>query len=252
MNRDLSHPRRIQRQPIDKVVFGQCGVTLIELMLSLGIGVTVLAATLSIFTVAKTHADKHFMAVRQQQDMRLGLEVFEQEVRLATPESIQTADPDRMLFHANLSALRTNATGAILPGQSVITVQDGSGWGVGKTIMICSSTNCESHRLARAGQRNQLVFVEPVESAFAAGVVVEVRNRVVYYAKQDEDGTSQLMRMVDGGASAMIGGLQDLRFSYWDDTGKTTRDLSHVKRVVLEIHSDHPRGRMLRDVSLQS
>lgn len=241
-----------QQQSAHVVILGQSGFTLIELMLSLAIGVAVLAATLDIFTVARTHADKQFMALSQQQDMRLGLEVFEQEVRLATPESIQAADPDRILFYANLGALRTNSTGAVLPGQSVIAVENGSGWGVGKTIIICSSSNCESHRLARAGQRNQLTLAEPLEAAFAAGAIVEVRNRVVYYAKEGENGTFELMRMVDGGASVMIGRLQNLRLSYWDEIGARTDTIAHVKRVVLEIHSDQPRGMILRDVSIQS
>jgi prepilin-type N-terminal cleavage/methylation domain-containing protein len=252
MNRSQPIPRPTQQQHALRALSGQSGFTLIELMLSLAIGVAVLAATLNIFTVAKTHADKQFTAMRQQQDMRLGLEVFEQEVRLATAESIQTADSDRILFHANLSALRTNTTGTLLPGQSVIAVQDGSGWAVGKTIIICSSMNCESHRLAQAGQRNQLTVAEPLASSFSAGASVEVRNRVLYYAKRDQNGNSQLMRMVDGGASVMIGGLQGLRLSYWDEMGKQTDAISDVKRVALEIHSDQFRGVMLRDVTIQS
>ncbi len=252
MNPSTSLSRTIQPRPAHVVAHGQSGFTLIELMLGLTIGVAVLAAALKIFTVANAYANSQFTAVRQQQDVRLGLEVFEQEVRLATPDSIQIADPDRILYHANLSALRTTTTGALLPGQAVIAVQDGSGWGAGKTIMICSSTQCESHRLARTGQRYQLTLVEPIESAFPAGTTVEVRNRVVYYAKHDETGTAQLMRMVDGGASVMIGHLRDIRLSYWNEMGKQADAISHVKRVVLEIHSDHSRARRLRDVSIQS
>ncbi|MHC9062429.1 PilW family protein [Nitrospira sp. CMX1] len=252
MNRSNALCRQVQQPPLPGLFPGQSGLTLIELMLSLSMGAAVLAATLDIFTVAKTHADKHFTVVRQQQDMRVGLEVFEQEVRLATAETIQTADPDRILFYANLGAFRTNTTGTLLPGQSVIAVQNGTGWGAGKTIMICSSTQCESHRLARAGQRNQLTLVEPVESTFSAGVSVEVRNRVLYYAKRDEIGTLQLMRMVDGGASVVIGGLQNLRLSYWDETGKRADTISHMKRIVVEIQSEQSRHKMLRDVSIQS
>jgi prepilin-type N-terminal cleavage/methylation domain-containing protein len=241
MNPSTSLSRTIQPRPAHVVVHGQSGFTLIELMLGLTIGVAVLAAALKIFTVANAYANSQFTAIRQQQ-----------EVRLATPDSIQIADPDRILYHANLSALRTTTTGALLPGQAVIAVQDGSGWGAGKTIMICSSTQCESHRLARTGQRYQLTLVEPIESTFPAGTTVEVRNRVVYYAKHDETGTAQLMRMVDGGASVMIGHLRDIRLSYWNEMGKQADAISHVKRVVLEIHSDHSRARRLRDVSIQS
>jgi len=101
-------------------------------------------------------------------------------------------------------------------------------------------------------ERNQLTLLEPIEATFPAGTAVEVRNRVVYYAKRDENGTTQLMRMVDGGASVMIGRLLDFRLSYWDDRGKRTSTIPHVKRVVIEIHSEQPRGAMLRDVTIQS
>ncbi|HMS84367.1 MAG TPA: prepilin-type N-terminal cleavage/methylation domain-containing protein [Nitrospira sp.] len=252
MNRKSPMQNPIRRTSARSRVSGQSGLTLIELMLSLVIGAVVLATTFNIFTVVKTHADKHFTAVRQQQDMRLGLEVFDQEVRLATAESIEVAAPNQILFHANLGAFRTKTTSALLPGQSVIAVQDGSGWSVGKTIVVCSAIVCESHRLARAGQRNQLTLVEPIESTFSAGASVEVRNRVVYYAKRDENGATQFMRMVDGGASVMIGRLQAFQFSYWDEMGKRTSAMSRVKRVVLEIVADQPRRTMLRDVSLQS
>jgi prepilin-type N-terminal cleavage/methylation domain-containing protein len=252
MNTGHSILDSIQPPDAQEVFLGQSGFTLIELILGLAIGATVVAATLNIFTVAKTHAEKHFITVRQQQDMRVGLEVFEQEVRLATAESIQTAASDQLLFSANLSAFRTNTTGALLPGQSVITVQDGSGWGAGKTITICSATNCESHRLAWAGQRNQLTLLEPLESSFSTGAAVEVRNRVLYYVKRDEDETLQLMRMVDGGASVLIGRLQAVGLSYWDATGKRTDTIANVKRVGLEIQSNQPQGTMRRDVALQS
>lgn len=252
MNTGHSIQDSIQPPHAGEGFIGQSGFTLIELMLSLAIGVTVVAATLNIFMVTKTYAEKHFTTVRQQQDIRVGLEVFEQEVRLATAESIHTADPDQLLFSANLSALRTNTTGGLLPGQSVLAVQDGSGWGAGKTIMICSATNCESHRLARAGQRNQLTLVEPLESSFSAGAAVEVRNRVLYYVKGDETETVQLMRMIDGGASVLIGRLQNVRLSYWDAMGKRTDTIANVKRVGLEIQSNQPQGTMRRDVALQS
>ncbi|MBL8053249.1 MAG: hypothetical protein JNK03_07745 [Nitrospira sp.] len=81
---------------------------------------------------------------------------------------------------------------------------------------------------------------------------MEVRNRVIYYAKRDEDGVTQLMRMVDGGASVMIGRLMDVQLSYWDEMGKRTNAISRVKRIELEIDTDQSRGRMLRDVSIQS
>ena len=228
------------------------GVCLTELMISLAIGATVLATALSTFNLVQAHAGKQHQTLRQQQDLRLGLEVFEQEARLAAADSIVTAAPDEFVFHANLSAHRTMTTGALLPGQSVLPVQDGSGWGEGKTVIVCGPQICESHRLARAGQRYQLVLAEPVASSLPSGASVEVRNQVIYYVKRDQEGISRLMRMVDGGASVLIGGLESLRFSYWDEWGRKANQPSQVKRVVLETESSQSLNKMSREVSIRS
>lgn len=241
-----------QRRRSASMVFDQRGVCLTELMVSLTAGVIVLAAALNALNVAQAHVGKQHNDLRHQQDLRLGLEVFEQETRLAVADSIVSATPDEFRFHANISAHRTVTTSAVVPGQSVIAVQDGSGWGEGKTVIICGHQACEVHRLFRSGQQYQLTLSEPVTLSFPAGASVEVSNRVVYYTKRDENGTVKLMRMVDGGANILIGDLEDLHFSYWDEHGHVTQQPSLVKRVVLEIDSHHSLHRMMREVSLRS
>lgn len=230
----------------------QRGVCLTELMISLTAGVIVLATALNALNVAQAHVSKHQNDLRHQQDLRLGLEVFEQEVRLAVADSIGSAAPDEFQFHANISAHQTVTTGAVVPGQSIIAVQDGSGWGAGKTVIICGQQTCETHQLSRSGQRYQLTLTEPVALSFPAGASVEVNNRVVYYTKRDENGTVKLMRMVDGGANILIGDLEDLHFSYWDEHGHVTQQPLLVKRVALEIESNHSLHRMMREVTLRS
>ena len=124
---------------------------------------------------------------------------------MAGADSIVTANHGEFQFDANLRGQRTKTTAVIVPGQSILSVQDGSGWGEGKTVIVCGPRTCESHRLARTGQRSELTLVEPVGAPIAAGASVEVRNHVRYYVKMNEDGTFKLMRMVDGGASVLIG-----------------------------------------------
>lgn len=234
------------------IVFDKRGVCLTEVMISLAVGVIVLAAALNALNVAQAHVGKQQNDLRHQQDLRLGLEVFEQEARLAVADSIVSATPEEFRFHANISAHRTVTTDAVVPGRSVIAVQDGSGWSEGKTVIICGHQACEAHRLSRSGQQYQLTLAEPVTLSFPPGASVEVNNRVVYYTKRDENGTVKLMRMIDGGANILIGDLEDLHFLYWDEHGHVTQQPSLVKRVVLEIKSDHSSHRMVREVTLRS
>jgi hypothetical protein len=242
----------MNNQDFVRILSNSHGICLTELLVSLATGAIVLAATLSTFTIVQAHANKQHHTLNHQQDLRLGLEVFEQEARLATTTSIVTTSSDEFLFHANLGAQRTKTTGAILPGQSVLAVQDGSGWGEGKAVVICGQQACEVHHLARAGQRYQLTLTEPVGLSIPAGASVEVQNRVTYYAKSDDERTIKLMRMVDGGAGVLIGELTGLRFSYWDEQGHVTEQPTQVRRVVLEINSGQSPHRMVREVGLRS
>lgn len=242
----------VRCQPGSRSLFNTDGVCLSELMISLAIGAVVLATALTTLNIVQTHAGKQQRSLNQQQDLRLGLEVFEQEVRLATAETIVTATSDQFLFYANLSDHRTVTTAGLSPGQTVLPVLDGSGWGEGKTLSVCGRYGCESHRLAHAGQRFHLTLVDPIQSSFPEGASVQILNRVVYYVKRQEAGQSNLMRMVDGGASVLIGGLDDLRFSYRNDLGQSTVQAALVRRVILEINSDQALHRMMREVSVRS
>lgn len=228
------------------------GVCLTELMLSLTTGAIVLAASLETFNVLQAQAVQQQRSLAHQQDLRVGLEVFEQEVRLATADSIVTASPDQFFFLANISGQRTTTTSAVTAGQTILPVQDGSGWGEGKIVMLCGPQGCEAHRLSRDGQRRQLTLTEPIGMTLPAGASIEVTNRVVYYAKPDESGVTRLMRMVDGGASALAGELEDVRFSYWDERDRATQIPSLMKRVVVEMKSRRSAFTTIREVSLRS
>jgi len=250
----------IRRHPISRVVLGamdacrsNCrGVCLAEVMISLTAGAIVMAASLETFNVLHAETVRQQRSLAQQQDLRIGLEVFEQEVRLASPDSIATATSGEFQFLANVNAQATLTTAAVLPGQTFVAVQDGTGWTEGKRVMLCGLHGCEEHRLSRAGQRLQLTLAEPVEMAFPAGASVEVRNRVAYYQKPDGKGMVRLMRMVDGGASVLIGELDDLRLSYWTKGGRATSLSSDVNRVVIEITPHHSTKRLVGEVSLRS
>lgn len=228
------------------------GVCLTELMVSLAAGAIVIVAVLDAFNVVQTRTTIQHRALAHQQDLRIGLEVLEQEVRLATADSIVAAAPDEFQFLANINAQRTICTRAVAPGQSVLDVLDGSGWGEGKTVTICGQQACEVHRLSRAGQRYQLTLAEPIGLPLPSGASVEVRNRVVYYTKRDELGALRLMRMVDGGASVLVGELEDAHFSYRDEYGRLTSLPSLVRRVVVEILPSLSAHRSVREVSLRS
>jgi len=234
-------------------IAGSSGVCLVEVMLSLTMGAVVLAAFLDTFNGMHRQTVQQQRTIANQQDLRLGLEVFEQEARLATASSIVTASADEFLFNANINAQYTTMTLSAAPGQVTLSVEDGSGWGIGKSVMLCSPVACEVHRLSRSGQRHQLFLVEPVGQLFPAGASVEVINRVVYYTKrEDKSGLLTLMRMVDGGAGTLMGGLDHIKFLYCDEFGVPTSIASRITRVVIDVKLARSSLQIVKEVSLRS
>jgi hypothetical protein len=228
------------------------GVCLAEFIVALTTGVIVLAASFQIFTMLHAETLKQQRRLSQQQEVRIGLEVFEQEVRLATADSISIASSQELRFQANINSQRTTLTAPVMPGQSALPVLDGSGWGRGKSVLLCAGQACEPHNLLRDGQQYQLVVAEPIARAFPLNGSVEVINRVGYYIKRDDNDVLQLMRMVDGGANVLVAELKDLRLSYWDEDGRAAVMPSMIKRIVIEMTSSLLTKKTVREVSLRS
>lgn len=227
-----------------------CGLT--ELMVGSLAGAIMLAAALDVFNRLHARAYHQYRAVAHQQDIRIGLEVFEQEVRLATAGAVAVADAAELRFHANVGGQRTVTTAEGAPGQVILSVQDGSGWGGGKTVAVCDAAGCERHELARAGQRYQLTLTQPLNRTIASGASVEIVNLVRYYAARDAHGTTRLMRMIDGGANPLIADLEVVRLTYRDRQGHLAGAPAQVSRVVLELRTARQSRPIVREVSLRS
>lgn len=228
------------------------GMCLAELAIGMAIAILVLAGLFEVLNLGQSAIGEKQRIMAQQQDVRVGLEVFEQEARLATAESFISANHDTVEFLANVHALHTNTTSSIIPGQSAIPVVDGSGWGKGKTVVICKPLRCETHRLSRTGQRSQLMLEDEIREVFPTGASVEISNRVAYYTKPNEQGHMNLMRMVDGGANVLIAELETVRFSYRDEKGRLTSVPSKVACIIVDIEPRYTRKREAHSVALRS
>jgi hypothetical protein len=221
-------------------------------MVALAIGTVVLAGSLEAFNIVQAQAVRQQRTMTVQQEMRFGLEVFEQEVRMASSSTIAIARSDRFEFLANIHGLRTVTTGSVVPGQSVLPVQNGSGWGEGKTVVLCGPSGCESLQLANQGQRSQLLLGGPVRGLYPAGASVEVRNRVTYYTRGEDEEHKELMRQIDGGAGVLIGNLQSVRLSFWDEWGGAAAGIGRITRIAVELLPTVGAPLVVREVTVRS
>ena len=228
------------------------GTSLIELMFAMAAGLVVLGATLQALSYFQQQFMRQQREVAQQQDLRLGLEVLEQELRLAGSGSLTTVASDSVGFSANLHGLSTTVTATAVAGQTAFSVEDGRGWDDRKTIVACWAERCETLTLARDGQRHLLTIMQPLTGAIPSGASVSLLNRVRYYSRRDDQGVLRLLRQVDGGASVLVGDIREARFSYWDEMGQAVTQPALVKLVVVEVKMSDRGIRAVREISLRA
>ncbi len=192
------------------------GTCLAEVLIALAAGAVVLAATVQALAHFDRRLTEQMTVMSRAQELRVGLKVLEEELRLATAiegQPILSVSPDGQTveFWANLDGLATTLTNDVAPGQREIRVTDGREWPSGKTIALCHGVDCEAARLARDGRRASMALTTPVGRFWQSGTQVSMRNRVRYYLKRETRGRVTLMRQVDGGANPLIGEIERFR-----------------------------------------
>ena len=230
----------------------ETGTSLIELMFAMAAGLVVFGATLHALSYFQQQFKRQQHEVAQQQDLRLGLEVLEQELRLAGSGSLTTAASDSVEFSANLQGLSTTVTATAAVGQTALSVGDGRGWEGRKTIVVCWAERCETLALASDGQRHLLTIRQPLTKAIPSGAFAFLLNHVRYYSRRDDQGVLRLLRQVDGGASVLVGDIREVRFSYWDENGQVSTQPALVRRVVVEVMMFDRGFRAVREISLRT
>jgi hypothetical protein len=216
------------------------GFTLIEAMVSLVAGLIVIGAAFEGLRHFQERLTRQQQRIAGGQDLRLGLLVFESELRVAGTGALPSQPPllraeeQAVEFQANLAGLMTPLTEAATPGQIDLVVQSGIGWPKGKRVVLRAPLHCAEHQLLRDGRTHGLSLTAPLTQAFAVGSMVTAINRVRYYLRETEKGRYDLMRMVDGGANALISGIRHFRLTYRDRQGRPTGNARAVAQVRIE------------------
>jgi hypothetical protein len=221
-------------------------------MLAMAAGLIVLCSMLQSLSFFQRQFSNQQAAVSQAQDLRLGLELLQQELRLAEPGSLSILRPDEVEFRANIHGFITRLSAAALPGHTTLSVEDGRGWPERKTILVCWNDQCDMGTLARDGQRAVLTLTQPISRSIPSGASITVLNRVRYYGRRDERGVPRFLRQVDGGASVLVGDIREVRFSYWDEGGHPTAQSALVRRIVVEVNLPRNSLKAVREISLRA
>lgn len=233
-------------------IWTETGTSLVELILAMVAGFVVLGATLQALSYFQQQFMRQQYEVAQQQDLRIGLEVLEQELRLAGSGSLTITASDTVEFLVNLQGLSTRVTEGTSIGQTALSVEDGQGWDDRKTIVVCWAEHCETLTLARNGQRRLLTVTQPLTRVIPSGAFISLLNHVRYYSRRDDQGILRLLRQVDGGASVLVKDIREVRFSYWDENGRTATQPALVKLVVIEVLMSDQGIRSVKEISLRT
>lgn len=237
--------------PDNHRVISESGTGLIELMGAMVAGLIILGATLHALSYFRQDFGRLQEHLTQQQDVRLGLELFEQEVHLAGDKPFTIVGPDAVEFSANVNGLITHVTATATSGQTTLAVEDARGWPDNKLVQVCWNEQCESFTLARSGQRNLLTLLESLPRTVPSGASVMVMNRVRYYTRTDEHGSLRFLRQIDGGASVIAGNIETVEFSYWDAQGRKTLEPDLIRRIVVTVSLPRRPMKHTKEISLR-
>ncbi|MBX3236974.1 MAG: prepilin-type N-terminal cleavage/methylation domain-containing protein [Nitrospiraceae bacterium] len=233
------------------------GFSLIELLFAVLISGIVMSSAIRTFAVYGHRFSAQQTAMESMQELRLALDVLCGELRLAgaglltRDVAFLRMDRQEVEFLANLASSTTQMTADALPGQRDLTVEEATGWGKGKTVVLCTFERCGENRLAADGRKHEITLAAPVTASIPAGSGLFLLNRVRYYLKVEEGGTFRLMRDVDGGASTLLGGITQFRLDYLTRQGTVTADprvAAHV-RITMGVGANGPL--LTRDVGLR-
>jgi hypothetical protein len=226
-------------------------------MIALAAGAVVLAATLQSLDHFQHRLSKQHATASQEQDLRIGLKVLEDELLAAGTGVSPSGAPLSLTgrqdieFAANLGGLVTRLTEAASSAQQELPVENGTGWSKGKLILVCDRERCAEGRLARDGRARTLSMMGPLGQDFEAGSEVRVVNRVRYYVKEDGNGAARVMREVDGGTNPLIGEVARFQLGYFNRDGVPTTDPSRVTRVRVEAAVGEGRTPVVRDIGFR-
>jgi hypothetical protein len=217
------------------------GVCLVEMLIATTAGIVVLSAALQSLEHFQTRLWKQIEAMDRQQEVRIGLKIFTDELRLAgtgagpIQPALTKCEPQEIEFFANLDAHSTTLSQSVAAGEKGLVVFDGFEWPKGKRILVCDEEGCREGRLGRTGQKNLLTMVEPLGEAIPSGRVVFISNTIRYYLGKNRIGTPSLIREVDGGANALIADVTGFHVAYSDRHGNVTHQPERIARVHVEL-----------------
>jgi len=232
------------------------GVCLAEMMIALLAGTIALSATIDSLQHIDRRLRAQHAAVDRVEDERLGLQVLQEELRLARPglsddPAILKVSGQEIEFWANLDGLNTQLTAAITGLETTLPVRDGTGWRKGKRVVVCDIAGCAESKLDRDGRRTSVVLANALGRAMAVGSSLTVTNRVRYYMGRDGNGQPALMRQVDGGANPIIAQVTAFQLRCLDRHGRPTTNPADVTRIQVKVTVGSGGRNLTTDVAIQ-
>lgn len=241
---------------VSRLLGNDQGVCLAELMIALTAGAVVLAAAVQSLTHFERRLSAQQEAMGRHQDVRIGLSVMGDELRLAdvgkSGSLLLTANQQEVAFLANLEGTSAVLTDAAQSGQQELRVAGAADWAKGKRVVLCMEGDCAESFLARAGQLKTLSLAQPLDRTFPAGSKVWLASYLRYYLGKDREGRPTLMRQMDGGANPLIGETSSVRFRYLDKDGKPTGELGRVVRMRIELGVAGERRVLIKEVGFRA
>jgi len=173
----------------------QRGFTLLELLIAMSVGLIILSAVYSVFTLQSKQFANQEVAVEMQQNARMAMDIITREIRMAG------YNPSRTL---------TNCSGSLTG----------------------SSTTCVGIRNASA---NSISFASDLDGDGDLTADPTNPNENIIYDRYLSSNIYALGRTSNGTKQPVIDNLDLLGFSYFNDSGGTPTDLVDIRKIRVTI-----------------
>lgn len=178
---------------------GPSGFSLVELMIAMAVGLVILGATYSLFTIQNKQLGNQDVITEMQQNARMAMEMISRELRMAG----------------------YNPTGTPLTRCTGTTT---------------ATTTCVGIRNAAA---DAISFTADLNGNgdLTVGAGIDNPNENIVYDRYLSSGVYALGRTSNGSKSPLINHLDLMSFSYFNASGVATTDLASIREVQITIRT---------------
>lgn len=224
---------------ISTLVRSDMGFTMVELLVSMVIGLVLIAAIYGTYNFQNRVSVQEDREMEAGQNARNAIDILSRDIRMAgmgvpsAVEKITAATELSLTFLFNMDSITTQLTSQAASGSSTLTVVSSSGFKAGQTVYISDGTNSESSMVLASNPSSATAIGLPsvLSRNYPGGSTINAVNTMNYtYSGSPKE----LQRNLDSaGNEVLASNIDYVSFKYYDSSGTQIATASPYTGVTL-------------------